>query len=115
NAPRRTGAPARPKQPTDTDLLILSRTGGFCLVEKKLRYPTGVRPLLVEETARRRRIESRFVNILEDAGFAEIVLPIIDYVDPYASVLSRDSSRLSYRFVDREGDLVSIRSDFTPM
>lgn len=85
------------------------------MVEKKLRYPTGVRPLLVEETARRRRIESRFVNILEDAGFAEVVLPIIDYVDPYASVLSRDSSRLSYRFVDREGDLVSIRSDFTPM
>ena len=73
------------------------------MVEKKLRYPTGVRPLLLEEAARRRRIESRFVNILEDAGFAEIVLPIIDYVDPYASILSRDSSRSSYRFVDREG------------
>jgi len=85
------------------------------LVEKKLRYPTGVRPLLVEETARRRRIESRFVAILEDAGFAEVVLPIIDYVDPYAALVSRDSSRSSYRFVDREGDLVAIRSDFTPM
>ena len=85
------------------------------LVEKKLRYPTGVRPLLVEETARRKRIESRFVNILEDAGFAEVVLPIIDYVEPYASIVSRDNTRLSYRFVDREGDLVAIRSDFTPM
>jgi len=85
------------------------------LVEKKLRYPTGVRPLLIEETARRKRIESRFVNILEDAGFAEVVLPIIDYVDPYASILSRENSRSSYRFVDREGDLVAIRSDFTPM
>jgi len=85
------------------------------LVEKKLRYPTGVRPLLVEETARRRRIESRFVSILEDAAFAEVVLPIIDYVDPYAAILSRETSRSSYRFVDREGELVSIRSDFTPM
>lgn len=85
------------------------------MVEKKLRYPTGVRPLLLEEAARRKRIESRFVSILEDAGFAEIVLPIIDYVDPYASILSRDSSRSSYRFVDREGELVAIRSDFTPM
>ena len=85
------------------------------MVEKKSRYPTGVRPLLIEETARRRRIESRFVNILEDAGFAEVVLPIIDYADPYAPIVSRDSTRTSYRFVDREGDLVAIRSDFTPM
>jgi ATP phosphoribosyltransferase regulatory subunit len=81
----------------------------------KLRYPTGVRPLLVEETARRRRVESRFVSALERAGFAEVVLPIIDYADPYAPLAERNSIRQSYRFVDREGDLVAIRSDFTPM
>jgi ATP phosphoribosyltransferase regulatory subunit HisZ len=79
------------------------------------RYPTGVRPLLIEETARRRRIESRFVELLERAGFREVVLPIIDYAEPYAALQQRDGSRQSYRFVDREGELVSIRSDFTPM
>jgi len=81
----------------------------------KLRYPTGVRPLLIEETARRRRVEARFVGALERAGFAEVVLPIIDYADPYAPFADRNSVRQSYRFVDREGDLVGIRSDFTPM
>src|SRR5437867_623919 len=81
----------------------------------KMTYPTGVRPLLVEETARRRRIESRFVDLLERAGFAEVTLPIIDYVEPYAALVDRDTTRQSYRFVDREGDLVAIRSDFTPM
>ena len=81
----------------------------------KLTYPTGVRPLLVEETARRRRIESRFVDVLERAQFAEVTLPIIDYVEPYAPLVDRDATRQSYRFVDREGDLVAIRSDFTPM
>jgi ATP phosphoribosyltransferase regulatory subunit len=81
----------------------------------KLRYPTGVRPLLIEETARRRRAEARFVAALERAGFAEVVLPIIDYADPYAPFADRNSVRQSYRFVDREGDLVAIRSDFTPM
>ena len=80
----------------------------------KFRYPTGVRPLLIEETARRRRIESRFVDVLERSGFAEVVLPIIDYAEPYAT-LARDTSKQSYRFVDREGELVAIRSDFTPM
>jgi ATP phosphoribosyltransferase regulatory subunit HisZ len=81
----------------------------------QFRYPTGARPLLVEETARRRRIESRFVALLEGAGFAEVVLPIIDFSEPYAAVADRDASRNSYRFVDRDGELVTIRSDFTPM
>ena len=81
----------------------------------KLTYPTGVRPLLIEETARRRRIESRFVDVLERGGFAEVTLPIIDYVEPYAALVDRDTTRQSYRFVDREGELVAIRSDFTPM
>jgi len=85
------------------------------LIATKFRYPTGVRPLLVDETARRRRIESRFVALLEDAGFAEVLLPIIDYAEPYASIATNDAKRQSYRFVDRDGELVAIRSDFTPM
>jgi ATP phosphoribosyltransferase regulatory subunit HisZ len=79
------------------------------------RYPTGARPLLIEETARRRRIESRFVSILEGARFAEVVLPIIDFAEPYGGVTDRGEARHSYRFVDRDGELVTIRSDFTPM
>ncbi len=81
----------------------------------RFRYPTGARPLLIEETARRRRIESRFVSLLEDAGFAEVVLPIIDFAEPYAEVMPRDAAKQSYRFTDRDGELVAIRSDFTPM
>jgi ATP phosphoribosyltransferase regulatory subunit HisZ len=81
----------------------------------KFRYPTGARPLLVEETARRRSIEHRFVSLLENAGFAEVVLPIIDFAEPYANVTDRDAARQSYRFTDRDGELVTIRSDFTPM
>ena len=74
-----------------------------------------MRPLLVEETARRRRIESRFVALLEGAGFDEVLLPIIDYAEPYAAIASNDAKRQSYRFVDRDGELVAVRSDFTPM
>ncbi len=81
----------------------------------RFRYPTGARPLLIEETARRRRSEARFVSVLESARFAEIVLPIIDFAEPYAAVTGAAAARQSYRFVDRDGELVSIRSDFTPM
>src|SRR5687768_11344092 len=75
-----------------------------------LRYPIGVRPLLMRETARRRGVESRIVALLQRAGFEEIVLPIIDYAWPAAA-----DAQETYRFVDRDGDLVAIRSDFTPM
>ena len=79
----------------------------------KQRYPTGVRPLLIEEAARRRRIEARVVDLLERERFAEVVVPIIDYAEPYAA-LDIDA-RQTYRFIDRDGDLVAVRSDFTPM
>jgi len=81
---------------------------------RKLRYPTGVRPLLVAESARRRAIESRVSAILERAGFDEVILPIIDYAEAYA-VTGAVDTRQMYRFVDRDGELVAIRSDFTPM
>lgn len=81
---------------------------------KQLRYPTGVRPLLVAESARRRRAETRVVSVLERAGFDEVILPIIDYAEPYAATGAVESRR-TYRFIDRDGDLVAIRSDFTPI
>jgi ATP phosphoribosyltransferase regulatory subunit len=80
-----------------------------------LRYPTGVKPLLVEAAARRKRIEKRFVECLDAAGFSEVILPILDYVDAYSTIGSPESARRTYRFTDRDGDLVALRSDFTPM
>jgi ATP phosphoribosyltransferase regulatory subunit HisZ len=85
------------------------------MATKFTTYPTGARPLLIEETARRRRVESRFVSTLEGAGFAEVVLPIIDFAEPYAGVTGSEAARQSYRFTDREGELVAVRADFTPM
>ncbi len=70
---------------------------------KRHRYPTGVRPLLITESARRRKVETRIASVLERAGFDEIILPIIDYAEPYAATGAIDS-RQTYRFVDRNGD-----------
>lgn len=78
-------------------------------------YPVGVRALLPEEARRRRKIETAVVATLENERFDEIVLPMIDFVDPYEDSSDRDLKRRSYRFTDREGELVAIRSDFTPM
>jgi ATP phosphoribosyltransferase regulatory subunit len=78
-------------------------------------YPAGVRALLPDDVRRRRRVESAIVAALEARSFDEIVVPIIDFVDPYGGAADRESQRRSYRFVDRNGELIAVRSDFTPM
>lgn len=78
-------------------------------------YPVGVRSLLMEEAAVRRRLERAVVDELAGAGYAEIILPIVDFVEPYGTALRDRSLRQAYRFTDREGELVAIRADFTPM
>src|SRR4051794_26068438 len=80
-AHRRRSTSAKPNQP------LPAAGRGFLLMANQQTYPTGVRPLLIEEAARRRRIETQFVETLESAGFAEVVLPMIDYVDPYVTLV----------------------------
>ncbi|HXI13902.1 MAG TPA: ATP phosphoribosyltransferase regulatory subunit [Thermoanaerobaculia bacterium] len=84
-------------------------------ISTDISYPVGVRALLVDETARRRKLEARVVDRFEASGYGEIILPMIDFVEPYAALGDAASGPERYRFTDREGELVAIRSDFTPM
>lgn len=78
-------------------------------------YPVGVRALLPDQARRHRVIESGIVSVLEQHGFDEVIVPMIDFIEPYAGALDASLQRSSYRFTDRAGDLLIVRSDFTPM
>ena len=77
--------------------------------------PPGVQALFFDSARRRRELEGSLVEHLDGAGFAEVVLPILDYLAPYEPMLSKRSRGRLYRFVDRDGELLALRSDFTPM
>lgn len=77
--------------------------------------PQGVTALLFDSARRRRRLEARLVRGLEAEGFAEVVLPILDYLEPYEPLLTPVSRGELYRFVDRDGELLALRADFTPL
>lgn len=77
--------------------------------------PTGVAALLFESARRRRDAEDRLVARLREAGYSEVILPILDYLEPYDSMLTAASRGELYRFVDRDGELLALRADFTPM
>jgi ATP phosphoribosyltransferase regulatory subunit len=77
--------------------------------------PTGVAALLFESARRRREAEERMVAHLRDAGYSEVILPILDYLEPYEDLLTPATRGELYRFIDRDGDLLALRADFTPM
>ena len=77
--------------------------------------PTGVAALLFDSARHRRRLEAEMVESLEKSDFTEVVLPVVDYLEPYDSMLSEASRSELYRFVDRDGAMLALRADFTPM
>lgn len=77
--------------------------------------PTGVAALLFESARRRREAEERLAGHLREAGYAEVILPILDYLEPYEELLTQAARGELYRFVDRDGELLALRADFTPM
>lgn len=77
--------------------------------------PTGVAALLFESARRRREAEERMVARLRDTGYSEVILPILDYLEPYEDLLTPATRGELYRFIDRDGDLLALRADFTPM
>lgn len=77
--------------------------------------PTGVAALLFEGARRRRDAEERLAGLLRNAGYEEAILPILDYVEPYEALLTPSRRGELYRFIDRDGELLALRADFTPM
>ena len=77
--------------------------------------PHGVSALFADSARRRRALEASLVERLERAGFEEVVLPIVDYLEPYEPLLTPASRRELYQLIDRDGELLALRADFTPM
>jgi len=84
-------------------------------VKVSAALPPGVSALFFEAAKDRRRLEARLVQELEQRGFAEVILPILDYFEPYEPLLSPAGRGELYRFIDRAGDQLALRADFTPM
>lgn len=77
--------------------------------------PTGVAALLFDSARRRRRLEAAMVERLESAGFSEAVLPVLDYLEPYEGLPGPVRRADLYSFVDRDGEVLALRADFTPL
>lgn len=80
---------------------------------RRASLPTGAAAYVFEEATRRREAEDRIVAGLRDAGYHEAIVPSADYLAPYLPHLSAREERELYRFIDRHGDSLALRADFT--
>ena len=77
-----------------------------------VQVPPGVQCFLGEEARRRRTIEERVVAVFEGWDYEEIIPPLFDYADVFASQALLPKT---YSFVGRDGSLLALRPDFTSL
>lgn len=75
--------------------------------------PPGAAAYAFEEAERRRSAETAIVSTLVAAGYREAIVPTADYWAPYAPHVGAREERELYRFVDRHGETLALRTDFT--
>lgn len=80
---------------------------------ERLRTPGGTMSLFFEEAHRHRHllrlVEDHFISW----GYLPVLTPVIDYFETYRLLLSHKQEEHSYRFPDRGGKLLMLRSDVT--
>lgn len=74
--------------------------------------PTGLKDLLPEEAKRQRALEMNLANLFERWGYQEVITPAFEYYETLSMDLGSEVDEL-FKFFDREGRLLALRSDMT--
>ena len=78
-----------------------------------LQIPQGTEAFYLEEAFRHRRIITELDRLYESWGYLPVYTPVFDFFDTYKPLLNEQSLENVYRLIDREGDLLMLRSDIT--
>lgn len=78
-----------------------------------LRLPRGTEGFYLEEALRHRRITSRIEDLFYHWGYLPVQTPVFDFYDVYEPLLGAEHATAVYRMIDRDGDLLMLRSDVT--
>ncbi len=85
------------------------------LLRAQFRLPPGVRDFLFEEAHARRLVERSLTELLAGKGYREIITPTYEYSEVFAQAAKTPNGgeEKRYRFLDRDGRVLALRSDFT--
>ncbi|MGI6368169.1 MAG: ATP phosphoribosyltransferase regulatory subunit [Anaerolineae bacterium] len=81
---------------------------------RRLR-PHGLDELFDEQAAIKVALEQRLHDTFDKWGYRRILLPTFGYSESLAAGASPELQRQMYRFFDREGNVIALRADMTPL
>src|SRR4051812_24223924 len=79
------------------------------------QIPPGTQILIGAAARRRRALEGKLCSVFEGWSYEEIVPPIFDYYDVFIKGMGRGLEDQVYRFIDREGNILALRPEFTSL
>lgn len=82
--------------------------------ERLLHTPDGVRDLINKEYQKKLYIQDKIQNVFRSHGCIDIEPPTFEYFDVFGSEIGTTASKDLYKFFDKEGHTLVLRSDFTP-
>lgn len=83
--------------------------------DNKLHTPVGVRDVLEQECAVKKEISKRVEEIFHCYGYCEVESPMFEYIEVFSDEKRGSTNpRFMYKFFDRDGSTLALRSDMTP-
>lgn len=83
------------------------------MIDVKLHTPEGVKDYLPQELAFKTEIERRIETVFARYGFLPISSPTFEYMEVFQNKGSSGEKQM-YKFLDRDGSVLALRSDMTP-
>lgn len=79
------------------------------------QVPPGTQILIGSAARRRREVERRVFSVFAGWSYTEVIAPMVDYFDVFARGMGSELEDKIYRFVDREGNILGLRPEFTSL
>src|ERR1051326_3495802 len=79
------------------------------------QIPPGTQIVIGRAARQRRVLERAICSVFEGWSYEEIIPPIFDYYDVFAKVMGMGPEEQIYRFIDREGNILALRPEFTSL
>ncbi|MGE4215310.1 MAG: ATP phosphoribosyltransferase regulatory subunit [Anaerotignaceae bacterium] len=81
----------------------------------KLHTPIGVRDILPQEAMAKKEVCARIEKVFEGYGYNAVESPMFEYIEVFSDEkMGSTSPKQMFRFFDRNGSSLALRSDMTP-
>ncbi len=81
--------------------------------KNRMKIPQGSESFFFEEAYIHRKVTEALQNLFYSWGYLPVETPVFDLFDAYRSLIPEGDTDKIYRLIDRDGDLLMLRSDIT--